>query len=57
MEWFLYWNGLGALIALWSGLRASRSGGLGFADVVFFICHIPLWPLLLTIDYGDKNGE
>lgn len=50
MEWFLVWNGIGLLAAVY---KLINTKDLGAADVLFIICFIPWWPILLYMTRED----
>ena len=50
MDWFLIWNVTGLGIAAWHmGKQFLGNKEPSFADTLFGICMIPVWPLLLWI--------
>ncbi len=56
MEWFLTWNIIGLGIAAWHlGKQFLGSDEPTIADILFGICMVPLWPILLWFILGDRK--
>lgn len=56
MEGFIIWNAVGCGICAWHlGKLFLGDDEPNFADTLFGICMIPLWPILLWFIFGDKK--